>query len=72
MNYTFKLLCIVCFFAFAKASSAQSRETILDTTYQVSEHYNKQEGVLTFGNDELLKVASRKKPEFIRFLNAYT
>ncbi|WP_396596077.1 CocE/NonD family hydrolase [Dokdonia sp. R86516] len=43
MNNIFKLLCVVCFFAFAKASSAQSRETILDTTYQVSEHYNKQE-----------------------------
>ena len=43
MNNIFKLLCVVCFFAFAKASSAQSRETILDTTYQVTEHYNKQE-----------------------------
>lgn len=43
MNNIFKILCVVCFFAFAKASSAQSRETILDTTYQVSEHYNKQE-----------------------------
>ena len=43
MNNIFKILCVVCFFAFAKASSAQSRETILDTTYQVTEHYNKQE-----------------------------
>ena len=43
MNYTLKVLCIVFCFAFAKASIAQSQETILDTTYQVSEHYNKQE-----------------------------
>ncbi len=43
MNYTLKVLCILCFVAFAKTTTAQSLETVLDTTYQVSEHYNKQE-----------------------------
>lgn len=43
MKNTFKLFCVVFLFAFAKAYTAQSQETVLDTTYQVTENYTKQE-----------------------------
>lgn len=43
MKNTFRLFCVVLLVAFAKAYTAQSQETVLDTTYQVTENYTKQE-----------------------------